>query len=52
MNQVILKKLKVKKRFPVNDSIYESFDKLDKFLFNLIPNLKRQAWIVLIILKP
>ena len=50
MNNVILKRLGVNSRLPVHDTIYESFDKLDKLLFRLIPILKRQAWICLIIL--
>jgi SAM-dependent methyltransferase len=51
MNDVILKKLRVKFKIPLPNSIYSFFDKLDEILFTLLPFTKSQAWICLVTLK-
>jgi SAM-dependent methyltransferase len=50
MNKVILKKRWLKLQIPQHNSIYASFDRLDQMLFHLMPILKRQAWLCLIVL--
>ena len=49
INRVILRKLKVKGRIPLHNSIWEKCDKLDRFLYRFFPFLKKQAWLCLII---
>ena len=51
MNHVILRRLGVKFRVPVHETIYDCFDRLDTLLFRHIPSLQRQAWLCLIVLK-
>lgn len=50
MNNVILKKLWFKLRIPQNNTIYAGFDRLDEMMFNLMPTIKSQAWLCLIVL--
>jgi ubiquinone/menaquinone biosynthesis C-methylase UbiE len=49
MNNILLKKARSKRRIPLHVSIYNYFDRLDEKLFALNPNLKKQAWICLLI---
>lgn len=50
MNDVIFKKLKTTFRIQLNNGTSEFFDKLDQLLFRVLPWMKKQAWICLIIL--
>ncbi len=50
MNDVILKKMKIRKRFPMHNSIFAKFDRVDRVLFRLMPFLRNQAWLCLIVL--
>ncbi|MBN2476913.1 MAG: class I SAM-dependent methyltransferase [Pirellulales bacterium] len=50
MNDVILKRLGLRLQIPLPRSVYANLDRLDEVLFRLVPFLKNQAWLCLIVL--
>jgi len=50
INAVLYKMLGLKLRILLHNSIYSNLDRLDEMLFRLMPILKSQAWLCLIVL--